>query len=108
MTLQKYKKWQKTTLKECIRTGVYEPFDLVQVQGYCHYGESKSRVCDYHTCPRRCYYKTDGMCTVKRTDNQTTVTFFDDMVKVTLTPERVAFLARALSEVSDAQKGGKL
>ena len=108
MTLQKYNEWKKTTLAECMKAGTCRPIGNNDAMAFCTYAGATSRLCDYHTCPRRCYYKTDGMCTVKRTDNQTTVTFFDDMVKVTLTPERVAFLARALSEVSDSQKGGKL
>lgn len=106
MTLVQYESWQKAILSDCLRTGNCVPMN--SRDAYCRNGGATSMRCDYHSCPRRRYYKTDGMVTVTQSGNDTTVILWDDALRVSLSPDRVRFLGKALTELSeklDAEKG---
>lgn len=47
------------------------------------------------------FYKTDGSCTVTTRGTDVELIFFHAPMTFTLTPDRVRFLARALTELSE-------
>lgn len=106
MTLDTYTIWHNTRLKECLADNLCVPYD--QGLAWCRYDGAKARLCSYTTCPRRRYYKTDGMVTVTQSGSDATVILWDEALRIKLTPDRVRFLGKALTELSeklDAEKG---
>lgn len=104
MTFETYKTWRKTTLKNCIAEGSCRPFD--QGLAACRYDGAGYKLCGYEQCPKRSYYKTDGKLEIKEVDGVTWLR--TECVSINLTPDKVRFLSKALTELSeklDAERG---
>jgi len=110
MTLDTYTIWYNTVLKECLADGICKP--ACQGLEWCRYGGARTRLCGYENCPRRCkckpqetYWKTDGSCTVRKKINKDVeLIFFDIPMTLTLSDDKVRFLAKCLTEICDTLK----
>jgi hypothetical protein len=110
MTLDTYTIWYNSTLKECREDGTCATYDVDA--RWCKYGGVDARSCSYDTCPRRCkpkasetYLKTDGSCTVrKEAGRNVELIFFDIPMTLTISEDRVRFLAKCLNEICDTLK----
>jgi len=114
MTLDTYTTWYNTVLKERREDGTrVQTFALcMNDMCGCTYGGAKNRACSYESCPRRCkckpqetYWKTDGSCTVRKKINKDVeLIFFDVPMTLTLSDDKVRFLAKCLTEICNTLK----
>lgn len=110
MTLDTYTIWYNTVLKECREDGTMRIHTATGEM--CTYEGAKDRICAYESCPRRCkhaayetYWKTDGSCTVRKKANRDLeLIFFDVPMTLTLSDDKVRFLAKCLTEICNTLK----